>query len=227
MYKMIRKDLPKLPLLYFSDSGEVPYGKLSKKKLRSRVEKVFKFLKDAGAEQIVVACHSASSVVIDSDGVISLRTPTVKAVLKRKAKRVGIIGGGRTIRSGYYRRELNKAGIKTNQRIAQQLSILVERGEVDTPAVEAAVAKIMKPLRRSDSVLLACTHYPVLSKAILKHVPGVIDPVDELYKSIRRHLDETLTGPDKFLTTGDVKLMRSAAQKAFGVTISTITKVTF
>ncbi|MEJ0033599.1 MAG: hypothetical protein WDO15_26120 [Bacteroidota bacterium] len=134
LYKMIRKDFPKLPLTYFSDSGEVPYGKLSKKALRSRIEKVIKFL---DADKIIVACHSASSVLKASDkNVIGLRAQTVKAVIKRKPKNVGIIGGGRTIRSGFYRRELNKVGIKTSQRIAQPLSIMVERGEVSGDSVE-------------------------------------------------------------------------------------------
>lgn len=229
MYKLIRDEYPKLPLLYFSDSGEVPYGKLSKTRLRSRLEKVFEFLSKEGAEHIVVACHSASSVVLPTDkNVTGLRSQTVKAVTKRKPKSVGIIGGGRTIRSGYYRRELNKAGVKTSQRVAQELSILVERGEISGTSVDKAIAEILKPIASCDSILLACTHYPVLSDAIKKYTNAtLIDPAEELYQSIRFRLDKKRTGPSVFLTTGDDKLMSKAAQLAFGVQINKPRKVTF
>ena len=227
LYKMIRKDFPKLPLIYFSDSGEVPYGKLSRAALRARIEKVFHFLENKGVEKIIVACHSASSVVRDSDkNVIGLRSQTIKAVATRKPKSVGIIGGGRTIRSGFYRRELRKLGIKTSQRVAQPLSILVERGEVKGRLVEETVAEIMKPLRGCDSVLLACTHYPVLSDIILKHCSRVIDPVDELYLSIYKELKQvTTTGRTLFMTTGDTGLMKHAARNAFGVRVESVRHV--
>ena len=231
LYKLIRKKFPKIPLLYFSDSGEVPYGKLSRARLRSRLEKVFEFLIEQGAEKIIVACHAASSVVLSSDkNVAGLRSQTVKAVVNTGPKSVGIIGGGRTIRSGYYRRELNKAGIKTSQRVGQRLSILVERGEVDTLAVDEAVSKIMRPLRDCSTILLACTHYPVLSDVILKHASKgtkLIDPVDELYKSVRSELKKFSgrNGGSVFMTTGDVDLMKAAARKAFGVNIANVKRV--
>jgi glutamate racemase len=230
LYKLIRKDFPKLPLIYFSDSGAVPYGKLSKVALRERIAKVFTFLENEGVEKIIVACHSASSVVEATDkNVIGLRSQTVKAVTKRNPNIVGIIGGGRTIRSGYYRRALNNAGIKTSQRIAQALSILVERGEVDTPLVDRSVSKIVRPLRHCDSILLACTHYPVLSGVITKHVPKgtkLIDPVRELYDSIYKELKKIkVKGETVFLTSGDTKLMIKAAAKAFGVEIKSVRQV--
>ncbi|HZY81544.1 MAG TPA: aspartate/glutamate racemase family protein [Cyclobacteriaceae bacterium] len=228
LYKMIREEFPSAPVTYFSDSGEIPYGKLSKRVLRARLERVFKFLERRGATQIIVACHSASSVVLPTDiNVTGLRPQTIKAVTKRKPRSVGIIGGGRTIRSGFYRRELGKAGIKTKQRVAQPLSILVERGEVKGKAVEEAVAKIVKPLAGCDSILLACTHYPVLSAEIAKHAPHskLIDPVQELYNSVRHHFNKKSKGVSEFLTTGNTGLMIAAAQKAFGVAIPRVVRV--
>jgi glutamate racemase len=110
--------------------------------------------------------------------------------------------------------------------VAQQLSILVEKGEVDTPAVEAAVAKIMRPLRNCDSILLACTHYPVLSKVIgTYHNGSLIDPVPELYRSIRKYLDKQTKGRSIFLTTGDPVTMAFAARRAFGIVIPAAKRV--
>lgn len=225
---MIRNEFPKMPLLYFSDSGETPYGKLSKAKLRARLEKVFEFLRSKGAERIIVACHSASSVVLDTDkDVIGLRKQTVKATLKSKPKVVGIIGGGRTIRSGYYRRELQKEGLKTLQRVAQPLSILIERGEVEGKVVNNTVLKIIKPLSGCDSILLACTHYPVLNDVIRKYSSAkLIDPAEELYKSIYKYLEKDLKGQSEFITTGNTKLMIEAAQKAFNVNIPRVVTCT-
>lgn len=232
LYRMIREEFADLPILYFSDSGETPYGKLSKDVLRVRLEKVFDYLRSRGAKRIIVACHSASSVVRYTDlDVTGLRSQTVKAVTKRKPSSVGIIGGGRTIRSGYYRRELNKVGIRTQQRVAQQLSILVERGEVDTPAVEKAVSAIMRPLVSCKTILLACTHYPVLSEVILKHAGDgtrLIDPANELYRSVHVFLKKAARdhkGTTEFVTTGNAALMTVAAKKAFGVRILHATRV--
>ncbi len=232
LYKMIRDEFKDLPVLYFSDSGETPYGKLSKGVLRARLEKVFAYLHGRGAAHIIVACHSASSVVLDGDkNVTGLRKQTVKAVTRRKPSSVGIIGGGRTIRSGYYRKELSKAGIKTSQRVAQQLSILVERGEIDTAAVHEAVSKIIKPLASCKAILLACTHYPVLSDVILEYAaPGtkLIDPASELYDSVYTYLKSASKkhqGRTAFLTTGDATLMVEAARKAFDVVIPRATRV--
>ncbi len=228
LFKMIHEEFPNLPVLYFSDSGEVPYGRQSKKQLRTRLEKVFTYLFEEGAGKIIVACHAASSVVRESDvNVIGLRKQTIRAVMKHKPASVGIIGGGRTIRSGYYRRMLNKAGIEARQRIAQPLSILIERGETDTPLVEREVAKILRPLASCGTILLACTHYPVLSGLMQKHLPGgtrLVDPVKELYASVHSYLrkSSTQTGRCVFLTSGDKSLMVRAARKAFAVRIKSV-----
>ncbi len=222
LYQLVRSEFPNMPILYFSDSGEVPYGKQSKATLRARLEQVFQFLFAKGAEMIVVACHSGSSVVRDSDkGVVGIRKATLAAMDEFEPKHVGVIGGGRTIKSRFYRLQLQQRGWKVSQRIAQPLSILVERGEVNTDAVIQQVATIMKPLRRCDYVLLACTHYPVLSGVISKNVSRhcrLIDPVAHLLRAIRPHLNKhrSKRGRSTFLTTGDTRKMQLAA-KGFGV----------
>jgi glutamate racemase len=232
LLKLIKKDFQKLPVLYFSDSGETPYGKLSRQALRTRMEKVFAYLFDQGVEKIVVACHAASSVVLASDkNVISLRQPTLEATLKHRPKRVGILGGGRTIRSGYYKRQLQLQNVPSDQRVGQILSILIERGEVDSMEVENAVKKIVAPLHRCDCVLLACTHYPVLNSVFKRHLRTkvkLIDPAEALYASIKRDVRRASTsfsGKSVFLTTGNTKLMKKAAAAAFGVLIENPRKV--
>ena len=226
LYQLIKKDFPDFSILYFSDSGVVPYGKQNRKVLRARVLKVIAFLHEQGAEKIIVACHSASSVILPSDkNVISLKQATIDAVVKARPKRLGILGGGRTIRNGYYRDELTKRGIDVKQRVGQVLSILIEKGEVNSNAVENAVKKIVEPLKDRDSVLLACTHYPVLSSVFKRHLGKdvkIIDPVVDLFDMIKKNLltangDAIHSGKGIFMTTGDKGLMKEVGIKAFEV----------
>ena len=222
LYQVVRRNHPKLPILYFSDSGQVPYGKQTKPALRKRLEQVFRYLFEQGADLVVVACHSGSSVVSDQDDrVVGIRRASLAAMSKFKPSSVGVIGGGRTIKSRFYRNQLTAKGWDVSQRVAQPLSIFIERAEVDTPQVRQEVARIMKPLRKCRYILLACTHYPVLSLEIRRHVSDnarLVDPVHHLYRSIapilRKH--STQRGQTKFLTTGGVVSMQRAAG-AFGV----------
>lgn len=230
LYNLVHRNFPKLPILYFSDSGQIPYGKQTKSQLRRRLEHVFKYLFSQGVERIVVACHSGSSVVLDSDRhVVGIRHATLNAMKKLRPATVAVIGGGRTINSKYYRTQLERRGWRVFQRVAQPLSILVERGELHSPHVHAEVAKIMKPIAACDHILLACTHYPVLSSTIEQYVSPqtkLVDPIEQLYQSIlpylRNHKKET--GRIRFVTTGDVAKMRKASA-AFGLTSITPTKV--
>ena len=226
LYQLIKKDFPDFSILYFSDSGVVPYGKQNRKVLRARVLKVIAFLHEQGAEKIIVACHSASSVILPSDkNVISLRQATIDAVVKARPKRLGILGGSRTIRSGYYRDELTKRGIDVKQSVAQTLSILIERGEVNSDVVHAAVKKIVSPLNDRDTILLACTHYPAVYSIFREHLGKdikIVDPVEELYSSIKKRLTskDTDSCGSVFLTTGNARLMKAAAAKAFSVRLT-------
>lgn len=230
LYNLVQRNFPKLPILYFSDSGQVPYGKQTKAQLRRRLEHVFKYLFSQGAELIVVACHSGSSVVLDSDHrVVGIRHATLKAMSRLRPTNVAVIGGGRTINSRYYRRQLERRGWRVFQRVAQPLSILVERGELLSTRVHTEVAKIMKPIATCDRILLACTHYPVLSSTIRQYISPqtkLVDPIEQLYHSILPHLrnHRKEIGRTRFLTTGDVNAMRKASA-GFGIRSIKPTKV--
>ena len=167
---LIKERYPNLPLLYFSDSGEIPYGKLTRSVLKARVDKVINFLQDEGSHHMVVACHSASSVVISNERVTGIRELTLNSVKKYNLNSLGIIGGGRTIRAGFYRKNLSDEGMRISQRIAQEFSIRIERGEIDSPELEEVARRILTPIKSVDGLLLACTHYP----AIIEVIRGVM-----------------------------------------------------
>ena len=233
LVSLIKKDYPDTPILYFSDSGEIPYGKLTYKVLKTRVDKVIHFLVDNGAQHVVIACHSASTVVESKHNITSIKELTIDSVKTSPNKSLAIIGGGRTIRARYYqKRFLKEANEHVKQRIAQQLSILVERGEVDSDEVNYAVEKILTPVKNYDRLLLACTHYPAL-KAILAKVMKtnceIIDPIESIYHSIEHMLTKTSETDsqvkDEYFTSGDPELMKKAANNAFGFEIKEAKRV--
>lgn len=230
----LRARHPALPLLYWSDSGAVPYGKLGRDALAARVAAVMAALRARGASRLVIACNAASTVLdhptvvragLPVSGVIA---PAIAAALADPARRLGVIGGRRTIRSGLYRRALLAAGRQVRQRVAQPLSAMVERGELDGPALTAELARILAPLRRVDALVLACTHYTALLAPIRAHLPGVrvIDPAAAALAEVEQ--SGWLSGhggSDMFLTTGSPDATREAARLAFGLRLPAVEQV--
>lgn len=231
LYSRIKQSHPNLGIMYFSDSGETPYGKLSKASLYKRVRNVVSFLKQNGADTVVVACHSASSVacLLNDDKVIDLIAYSLESVEQvEDIKNVGIVGGGRTIRSGNYRKSLTENGFKVSQRIAQPLSIFVERAEIDSVAVCNAIKTILKPIRNVDALLLACTHYPVL-RGLISGFMGeqctLIDPIVHLYEKLYSSLSQYEQGDDVFYTSGDALLMRTVSKLVYTLDLKPIIKL--
>lgn len=201
-YARLRVAHPHVPVTYWSDAGTTPYGKQPQARLAARVEAVARALRDRGVTHLVVACNAASTVLNDPRlralersglpicGVIE---PAISAALADPARTFGVVGGRRTIASQAYRRGLALAGRTVIQRVAQPLSALVERGELDGPEVRAEVARIFAPLTRVDAVILACTHYTALLPPIRAVLPRarIIDPTAATLEHVTRqwHLD--------------------------------------
>ena len=239
-FKALRQRHPDIPVVYWSDAGETPYGKLPPARLAARVREVAGRLAGLGARRVVVACHAASTVlpalgVVETAGVVATRggpvemtgviTHALRLTRNSRARRVGVIGGRRTIRSGIYRQGLAASGLVVHQRVAQPLSARVEAGDLSSAALEGELTAILRPLRHVDALLLACTHYPALVPRFAAHLPDarLLDPVDELLGWVSRHWRaDSPPAPDRFLTTGDPKAMRRAAAVAFGVRLDRV-----
>lgn len=219
------------PVLYFSDTGAVPYGRMSRTELVARLNSVIEFLKKNGATHIVIGCNAASTAIkfldntdVKIEGVIE---SAVDLAAKMKMKNLAVMGGRRTILSGIYRRKFAAKNIKIKQRIAQQLSALVESGDVSSDKLCEEVRKILKPIKNSSHILLACTHYPAISEVLKQFVSPetkLINPASELIKKIEKW-NLNGEGNDIFYTTGDAEMMKTAAQNAFDFIIKKVEKV--
>lgn len=230
IYKLLRQQHPTLSLLYWSDSGFTPYGKVPRDELTLRIATVFRTLAESGATKVVVACNAASSILPDLTeaqrhglAIVGMIEPTVALLQGAKPRSLGVVGGIRTIRAGMYGRALKRQGHHVRQRVAQPLSALVEAGELSGAKVEAQIAAILAPLKGIDGLVLACTHYPALGPVFADHLPGVqlIDPAEAtmqwIQSSWQLDFDMLSKDPPIIMTTGSPRSMAKAAALAFDV----------
>ena len=232
IYKLVKEELV-LPVVYFSDTGVTPYGKMMRSELVQRLNSVVAFLKNRGVTHLVIGCNAASTAIpfLDDLGVQieGMIAGAVAASMKYKPKRLAVIGGRRTVLSGVYRKRFAAHGLKIKQRIAQPLSGLIESGDVSSDKLRDEAKKILDPIRNSSHILLACTHYPAITKVLTEFVSSnteFIDPADSIVKMVSRWKIGP-HGEDEFLTSGDPEALKRSAKLAFGVEIGSIEKITF
>ncbi|MFT4977570.1 MAG: glutamate racemase, partial [Myxococcota bacterium] len=203
------------------DAGATPYGLMPPHTLARRVRAVAEALCDLGADEVIVACNAASSILplpqppCPMRGVIA---PGIAAALQAPGA-IGVIGGVRTIASRRHEDALRAAGRVVCSRVAQPLSALVEQGHTSGPAVTAAIREILDPIAEVEVLLLACTHYPALRAAISEAYPHMVlvDPCAALAATV-----EAVGGPSRFLTSGDPGAMRAAAAAVWGLELGVV-----
>lgn len=176
--KELLQTMPQENIIYFGDTGRVPYGSRSRETITKYAKQDAGFLKSNNVKMIVAACGTVSSVageLGESLGVPYtnvLRPTAAAAALATKNKRVGIIGTTATIRSGSYRREIAAIDpeITVFDRDCPLFVPLVENGFIaDGEEVTRLVAeRYLTPLRDAgiDTLILGCTHYPIIKNII-------------------------------------------------------------
>ena len=231
IHKLIKARAGNVPVIYFSDTGVNPYGRMSSRELVARVNKVTAFLKSRGVSHVVIGCNAASTVIpfldvagLQVEGVIE---SAVHLTARMRPKRLALIGGKRTVLSGIYRRRFGALGIHVAQRIAQPLSAVIEAGDVSSPELREHCRKILRPIHDCSHLLLACTHYPAIKALLSEFVSDntiLIDPIGELVKKIT-HWNLQSSGTDLFFTSGDPDKMKLAARNAFGFRINKASRI--
>lgn len=230
--KLIKSRLGQIPVLYFSDTGATPYGRMSRSELVSRLNKLASFLGSQGVTHLVLGCNAASTALpflslngMRVEGVIN---SAVRVTRKMRPERLALIGGRRTVLSGVYRRAFALHGIRLEQRVAQPLSGLIENGDVSSTQLQEECRRILAPIKNCSHLLLACTHYPAIVSVLTEFVSKdtvLIDPAAELVNQIAKW-KLPVGNADVFLTSGDPEKMKRAAWNAFGVKIRSAKAVT-
>jgi glutamate racemase len=191
----LRRQLPGEDIIYLGDSARVPYGNKSEETIRKFGLEDADFLMKLGVKVIVVACNTVSSValnflkeVIKDVPIFGVVEPGVRvAMQKSKSKRVGVIGTIATIKSGAHK-SLFAEDFEVIGRACPLFVPLAEEGITSGPIAREVAELYLADLRNKvDTVILGCTHYPIL-KGIVREVLGagitLIDPAEEVTKEV-------------------------------------------
>lgn len=202
--KEIFKYLPNHQIIYFGDTARLPYGTKGASFVKKYSGKITNWLLKKQARIIIVACNTSSAWASDSlkkqfknIPIFEMINPAVKEALKTtKNKKLGIIGTPGTIRSGAYQKKLLKADklLKIYSQACPLLVPLVEEGLLDDKITIEIIKKYINPLKRKgiDTLILGCTHYPLLKKTIEKTLGSkirVINPAESLAKEVKMFLN--------------------------------------
>lgn len=181
--KELVKLMPNEDIIYLGDTARVPYGTKSRETIRRYARQDFDFLRRFGVKMIVIACGTVSSAVGEGEFGEVLYTGVIRpavdaAVSATKNGRIGIIGTSATIRSGSYRNLIKSIMPHADvyEKACPMFVPLVENGYVGLdcrPCIDIA-REYLEPLKESgiDTLILGCTHYPMLSDVIGKIMGG-------------------------------------------------------
>lgn len=202
--KEIMEIMPDEPIVYFGDTGRVPYGSKSNETIIKYVKSDIHFLHTFDLKMIVVACGTASAIALpvlrDEQsvpvfGVVD--AASCEAVKSTKNNKIGIIGTAGSIRSGAYEakiKELNPE-IKTFARACPLFVPLVEEGYTKGDIARLIAEEYLCELKKAgvDTLILGCTHYPLLKETI-SEVMGknvtLIDPGKVTASYVKDYLDK-------------------------------------
>ena len=240
--------------IYLGDNARTPYGTRSDAEVRAFSTEALDALAERDVKAIVVACNTSTAVALgdfrrryDLPILGVVRPGAVTAALTTRNRRVGVIATPATVRSHAYFTAIKdeNPAVEVYEHATPAFVPIVEAGQLSGPDVEAAVAEGLAPLlgardargefvfplpasARIDTLLLGCTHYPLLQSVIaavagegVKIVDSAIATASALSELLAVNGLEATAGPAVShvqLTTGDVDAFRAVARRLFGDT---------
>lgn len=234
--KGVMDALPGYDIAYFGDTARTPYGTKSSRTVVGYALQNTRFLIDNGAKMIVMACNTASSVATEAVRqefgvpVYEVITPAVEQSLEATKKGViGVIGTRATIASGIYEKKIleKHPRAKVHCNPCPLLVPLVEEGWAKKPETRKIVKKYLHPLkvRQIDTLILGCTHYPVLKDIIADKIGKrvrIIDSSLAMAGRIRDFLENNPALDDSLSKTDTTRFFVSDITPQFHKTARTI-----
>ena len=210
--KAIRKHYPRVDIVYLGDTARVPYGTKSKDTVIRYSLECAEFLKEKGVELLVVACNTASSYALEvlrskfDFPVFGVIEPGVQeAIKKTKNKKVGVIGTPATIKSQAYQKLLKLFGYEVVAKACPLFVPLVEEGILEGEIARKVVEYYLSELKDSgiDTLILGCTHYPLLKPVIKEFLNGVevIDSSEAVSRSLKDFIKDEGEGKTELFFT--------------------------
>ncbi|UCE64970.1 MAG: glutamate racemase [Candidatus Zixiibacteriota bacterium] len=185
----IIKQLPNENVIYFGDTGRYPYGPRSREIIRKFSKQNVNFLLEKGVKFIIIACNTASAFALEyvrkmyTVPMIGVVKPGSEAAARLTGNgRIGVIGTEGTIVSSSYQKELKKlnGSLKISAKPCPLFVSLAEEGYIDKPAARLIARDYLSEIKQKkiDTLVLGCTHYPLLKKVIGNVMGGKVTLVD-------------------------------------------------
>ena len=237
--RAILDQLPNESTLYIGDTARGPYGPRPLADVREFALETMDFLVSQGVKAIVIACNTASAAMLRdarerySIPVIEVIQPAVRrAVAATRSGNVGVIGTRATIDSKAYVDAFAAAPQLNITSIACPLFVeFVERGETSGTEITKVAREYLAPVMAAkvDTLVLGCTHYPLLT-GVISYVMGegvtLVSSAEETAKDLYRTLVENgllrAQSTHKFLATGDAKAFETLARRFLGPEVTKV-----
>ena len=234
----IVRHIPQQPVLYFADTGHVPYGDRQAGEIRSFAQAITAFLVERGARAVVVACNTASAVALYPlrdrfDLPIVGMEPAVKPAAERThSQQIGVIATQATFQGQLFARLVERFSRETriHTQVCPGLVERVEAGLIDDPGTEALLRTCLSPMLKAgiDSLVLGCTHYAFLRPTIERLVGpevAVIDPAPAVARQTARvwtqlgepRRKESGSGHVTYFVSGDPLAFQTIARRLTGI----------
>jgi len=244
LHEIVRA-LPAEETIYLGDTGRYPYGTKSAETITRFTLENVEFLVARGIKLLVVACNSSSAVALDairarwSLPVIGVIEPGARAAVERTRKgRVGVVATEATISSGAYTRALRALGpsLEIYLRACPLFVPLAEEGWTDGPIARLVAETYLASLARSgiDTLVLGCTHYPLL-KPLIAEVMGadiaIVDSGEETARDVAAALAEhglartEGRGGASFFATDVPERFVRMGQRFFGARVESVVRI--
>jgi len=168
-------------LIYYGDTARVPYGSKDKNTIIRYALEAVEFFKNFDIDILIVACNSVSAYALKEMrevapfDVIGVIESGVNAVLSslHSDDNILIIGTHATINSGLYRSHLKDRGFNNTTSIPTPLFVsIVEEELIDSEILDATIEHYFKDINQPDSIILGCTHFPLISKELNRYFPN-------------------------------------------------------
>jgi glutamate racemase len=241
--RAILDQLPNESILYIGDTARGPYGPRPLAEVRDFSLETLDFLVEQGVKALVIACNTASAAMLRdarerySVPVIEVIQPAVRrAVAATRTGKVGVIGTRATIDSQAYMDAFAAAPqLEITSTACPKFVEYVERGETSGQAITQVAREYLEPMINADvdTLVLGCTHYPLLT-GVISYVMGngvsLVSSAEETAKDLYRVLvegallrDANAPAPThRFLATGDAKAFEGLARRFLGPEVGSV-----
>jgi glutamate racemase len=241
----LRRRLPSESTIYLGDNARAPYGPRSADEVRAFTLESVAWLLAQDVKLLVLACNTATAhalplvrqvAAVPVLGVV--RPGAVSAAASSRAGHVGVIATAGTVASGAYVAAVGEAdpSLVVTQLACPELVPMVEAGQLSGPVAEATVRGYLGELfgadPRIDTLLLGCTHYPLL-RPVIEEIAGpqvaVVDSAfttalatEDLLDALGGRSGRDLPGENRIVTTGDVATFTAVAGTVFGAALPSV-----